>query len=71
MFSNHKFAGMALVFALAIAHAPGAYAQKHLVNFVNDDDVFQALRDAARRDDPAKALELASRLAQYPVPSYV
>jgi soluble lytic murein transglycosylase len=62
---------MALVFALAIAHAPGVYAQKHLVNFVNDDDTFQALRDAARRDDPAKALELASRLTQYPVPSYV
>lgn len=36
-----------------------------------DDNVFLALRDASRRDDAAKAIELASRLTNYPIPSYV
>ena len=71
MFSMKRIAGISLVLASAIFMLPNAYAKKSLVNFVNDDDVFQALRDAARRDDAAKAGELAAHLPNYAIPSYV
>lgn len=45
--------------ALPVAHA------------TSDDDVFMALRDAARRNDPAQAADLAARLQNYAIPSYV
>ena len=38
---------------------------------VNDDDVFLALRDAARREDGFSAADLANRLPDYAIPSYV
>ena len=49
----------------------GALAQARPGNFASDDEIFLALRDAARRNDPAQALELAARLNNYPIPSYV
>src|SRR5690349_16954177 len=39
--------------------------------FASDDDMFAALREAARRDDGAKAFELSSRLSNYAIPSYI
>ncbi|MDQ1814805.1 transglycosylase SLT domain-containing protein [Massilia sp. CCM 9210] len=36
-----------------------------------DDDTFLLLREAARQDDAAKANAYASRLQNYPIPSYV
>jgi soluble lytic murein transglycosylase len=35
------------------------------------EDDFLSLRDAARRGDAVRAADLASRLAQFPIPSYV
>lgn len=40
-------------------------------SLVTDDDVFLALRDAARREDVASAEDLADRLPNYAIPSYV
>jgi soluble lytic murein transglycosylase len=48
-----------------------AHAEKRHAAVVNDDDLFAALREAARRDDGAKAVELAARLPNYAIPSYV
>jgi soluble lytic murein transglycosylase len=36
-----------------------------------EDDSFLLLREAARQDDAAKAAELAARLPNYAIPSYV
>nr|WP_233556494.1 lytic transglycosylase domain-containing protein [Noviherbaspirillum sedimenti] len=49
----------AIVLALPVAHA------------ASDDDVFMAMRDAARRNDAAQAADLAARLPNYAIPSYV
>ncbi|MES2931974.1 MAG: transglycosylase SLT domain-containing protein [Pseudomonadota bacterium] len=38
---------------------------------LDQDEVFLALRDAARRDDSAKAGDFANRLSNYAIPSYV
>ncbi len=48
-----------------------AEAAKPSKTFVNDDDRFMALRDAAMHDDAAQADEYAAALAQYSIPSYV
>ncbi len=50
---------------------PSAHAEKYLAHFINDDDTFQALRNAARNDDSARAINYASQLTSYPLPSYV
>ena len=60
-----------LVVASVMFNSPLVYAAKKQASFVNDDDVFQALRDAARRDDAANANALAARLPNYGIPSYV
>lgn len=60
-----------LAAGLAGMHAQPVHAQQVMAASSADDQVFLALRDAARRDDAAKAAELASRLANYPIPSYV
>lgn len=61
-----------LVFAAAcVALLPAAHAQKRTNSFASDDDAFLALRDAARRGDAARAADIAARLRDYPIPSYV
>lgn len=50
---------------------PAAHAKKPALSFVNADDAFQALRDAARRDDAVQAAEIAKRLGNYAIPSYI
>lgn len=50
---------------------PVTHAQNRIAIPTANDDVFLALRDAARRDDAAKASELADQLAEYSIPSYV
>ncbi|MBI1890361.1 MAG: lytic transglycosylase domain-containing protein [Burkholderiales bacterium] len=57
--------------ALPAAEAKFAKAAKRASSFVNEDDVFMSLRDAARHDDAARAADLAARLPNYAVPSYV
>ena len=44
---------------------------KHVSYLADADDTFMALRDAARSEDAVKAEQLAARLVNYPIPSYV
>ncbi|RJG07766.1 lytic transglycosylase domain-containing protein [Noviherbaspirillum cavernae] len=64
-------AGVTFALASVSALLPAAHAQKRVENFATDDDVFLALRAASNKGDAAKADELASRLANYAIPSYV
>jgi soluble lytic murein transglycosylase len=64
-------AGITFATASAILFVPVAHAQKRVAMFANDDDAFLALREAARNNDIPKSVELASRLRNYAVPSYV
>jgi soluble lytic murein transglycosylase len=62
-----------LVLACAASFLPAAQAQQRQPQqqYASDDDMFAALREAARRDDAPKAFDLASRLANYSIPSYI
>lgn len=71
MFSMKWIAGMAFAVATASLFAPVSHAQKRASVPASDDEIFLAMRDAARNNDQAKTAELAPRLSQYPVPSYV
>lgn len=71
MFSRKWIAGILLAAATAAVFLPATHAQRRSAEPTSQDDVFLALRDAARREDAEKATELASRLADYPIPSYV
>ncbi len=64
-------AGVTLATASAVLFTPVAAAKKPVSVFAGDDDVFLALRDASRDGDAARAAELASRLGNYAIPSYV
>lgn len=66
----NRFA-IAFATVAVVLSAPGAHAQKRVVNYANDDAAFLALRDASRSGDVAKAEELAARLSGYSIPSYV
>ena len=59
-----------LIIGVSLSAVNFALAARQL-NLVNDDDVFLALRDAARREDASSAAELADRLPNYAIPSYV
>lgn len=48
-----------------------AHAQKWLSFNSQEDSLFLSLREAARRDDGPKALDLSARLDSYSIPSYV
>src|SRR3569623_1772209 len=64
--------GVAAAFALNAPEAPNSNKQlPGIETTAADDNIFLSLREASRRDDSAKAIELASRLANYPIPSYV
>jgi soluble lytic murein transglycosylase len=82
MFSKHWIAGMAIAAGIvnSIALAPPAHAQKRTAPapvpaqaavFATEDEAFAALRDAAGRNDAARAAEIASRLGNYAIPSYI
>src|SRR4051794_8262553 len=62
---------MAFVAVATMALVPCAQAQKRATPATNDDDTFLALREAARRDEATKAAELAARLNEYSLLSYV
>ena len=70
-YSKKWIAGFALATAAVVLLLPPAQAKKPALALVNADDAFQALRDAARRDDAAQADEIAKRLGSYAIPSYV
>jgi soluble lytic murein transglycosylase len=71
MFPMKWIAGIAFAAASVVLFVPVAEAKKQPVAFASDDDAFQALRDAARNNDAARAAELAARLGNYAIPSYV
>ena len=70
IFLLKRVAGATVVAALMILSSQSAYAQKRLAYSATDDDVFLALRDAARPDDAGKAADLASRLVHYSNPFF-
>lgn len=71
MFSMKWIACTTLVAASAVLFTPVSHAQKKNVNFASEDEVFLALRDASRSGDAVRANELAARLGNYAIPSYV
>ncbi|MGH8808423.1 MAG: transglycosylase SLT domain-containing protein [Noviherbaspirillum sp.] len=71
MFPMKWIAGITFAAASAVLFVPVAHAQKRVVNFSSDDDAFTALREASRNGDAARAEEIASRLGNYAIPSYV
>lgn len=71
MFSKTLFARFVFAAASVALLLPAAHAQKRPASFASDDDAFLALRDASRRGDAARADEIAARLGNYPIPSYV
>ncbi|MES2934645.1 MAG: lytic transglycosylase domain-containing protein, partial [Pseudomonadota bacterium] len=71
MFSNKLFSRILLVAMSATFLVPVAHAQKRSTGFASDDDAFLALRDASRRNDAARAADIAANLGNYPMPSYV
>ncbi len=60
-----------LLFALLLAVLPYAHAAHNLTTTMSQDDFFRQLKDAARKEDPLRATQLAETLSNYPVPSYV
>jgi soluble lytic murein transglycosylase len=71
MFPMKWLAGFVFGTASVVLLAPTAQAEKRVAAFASDDDAFLALRDAARNNDAARAEEIASRLGNYEIPSYV
>jgi soluble lytic murein transglycosylase len=64
-----------LVFACAASLFPAAHAQQRqpasLQQYATDDEMFAALREAARANDVLRTSDLASRLGNYAIPSYI
>lgn len=71
MFPMKWIAGIALAAASVVLVVPVAQAKKPVTVFASEDDVFAALREAARNNDIPRSTELASRLGNYAIPSYV
>lgn len=71
MFPIKRIAGVAFFMASVVLLMPAAQAAKGALIFASDDDAFLALRDAARGNDAARAMEIAARLPNYAIPSYV
>lgn len=71
MFINKLFPRIGCLFIFTALLLPVAEAKKPSDNFATDDDAFLALRDAARGNDAARAVAIAARLGDYPIPSYV
>jgi soluble lytic murein transglycosylase len=72
MFAMKWTAG--LVLACAVLLAPAAHAQQRQPQqqqYASDDDMFAALREAAKAGDVLKTSDLASRLGNYSIPSYI
>ena len=56
---------------LAFAVFPCADAAREMTTTTGQDEIFRQLRDAARKEDASRAIQLADRLRDYPIPSYV
>lgn len=71
IFSKKLIVGVILATGLANVCMSAAHAKKSMTKFINEDDTFLALRDAASHDDAARVREFAARLPNYAIPSYV
>lgn len=79
MFLLKRFPRIVLYFALSVLLMATAQAKtqksaapsKTPSSFINDDDIFMALREAALRNDAANTRQLAARLHDYAIPSYI
>ena len=71
MFPTKWIAGVALAMASAVLLVPTAHAGRGIPSFASDDDAFAALREAARSNDAQRATDIAARLPNYAIPSYV
>lgn len=71
MFPTKWIAGVALAMASAVLLVPAAHAGRGIPSFASDDDAFAALREAARNNDAQRATDIAARLPNYAIPSYV
>ena len=74
MVSRTWTAGLIMTAAIALpalTWMPVAAAKQNAQATASDDSVFMALRDAARNNDAPRAISLATRLVDYPIPSYV
>ena len=63
--------GRAHTFGRRARRGTAACAAPNDDTVAGDDQTFVQLREAARRNDAAKAAQLASMIPNYPVPSYV
>ncbi|MFZ6848183.1 transglycosylase SLT domain-containing protein [Undibacterium sp. RuRC25W] len=68
---KYQIAQITLVILAGLSAFPGSCSAIDKRSFINDDDRFMALRDAAYHDDAANAELHASALASYDIPSYV
>ena len=72
MLPKRWIAGVAFVFVTASAALLGPVVHaRSSISFASDDDAFIALREAARNNAAARASEIAARLGNYAIPSYV
>jgi soluble lytic murein transglycosylase len=75
MFPSKWIAGAVVAVTSTLLILPLAQGQQPTTSFsvvsAADDNLFLALREAARREDAGKAFQLAERLGNYPMPSYV
>jgi soluble lytic murein transglycosylase len=71
MFPMKWTAGVVLACAAAFLPPVTHAQQRQPQQFASDEDAFAALREAARRDDAPRALDLASRLSNFSIPSYI
>jgi len=70
MFGKKLLAGFLFAAVSTTFLSPAASAQR-VAGFASADDAFLGLRDAARREDDAKANAIAASIGDYPIPSYV
>ncbi|MBI3284867.1 MAG: lytic transglycosylase domain-containing protein [Burkholderiales bacterium] len=69
MFAKMRRAGLGFMMVAGLSLTFPSHAASR--SFINDDDRFMALRDAALHDDVAGAEQHAAALTQYEIPSYV
>lgn len=71
MVINKLFPRISCLIIFAALVLPFAEAKTQVNNSATDDDAFLALRDASRANDPGKAVAIAAKLGDYPIPSYI
>ncbi len=71
MFPMKWTAGLALACAAILVPAAHAQQRPQQQQYSSEDDMFAALREAAKVNDVLRTSDLASRLGNYSIPSYI